>query len=245
MEPKSELLVFNKKEIAVIIILLVLVAMFSFTLGLRLGKTLGSTKAEPAEQAPLSGHGEHKETAPTATGEHEAAPVAEKAGDPHGAASHAEPHAAKDEHAVADAGSAEHKGDEKENEEDSAQTAEDHADAEFAKEASNTKAGLPKPVPMTLPKEKKSVLRPAEGSAGFTLQVGSHRTVAEAAEQVSALKHSGYEAFYVEAKVPGKGTWYRVGIGFYPTKDQAERAGEKLRASKRSVPSFIVQKINE
>lgn len=232
MEPKTELLVFNKKEISVIIVLLVLVAMFSFTLGLRLGKSLGSHQSvthESTEQAPLDhkqdGHGEaaeHKD-------EHGAAP----AGDAHG--EHKEGHQAS-------SGAADHKPVGDDAAAQSSKAAEDQADAEFVAEASKEKVKASKGVVLALPKDKKS-----EGFDGprYTLQVGSHRTVAEAAEQVALLKRSNLDAFYMEAKVPGKGTWYRVGIGLFKSKEEAESTAGKWKAVKKGLPSYIVQKINE
>jgi cell division protein FtsN len=221
MEPKSELLVFSKKEITVIITLLVLVALFSFTLGLRVGRTLGAaqTAAAPTTDnvAPLA-------TAPAKTVD--AAPADEKALKP------GEVKAEPGE--VEAAASAAH--------EQAARSAEDQADAELAKEISREKVRIDKPVPMNLPSQKKGDI---SDDMRYMLQFGSHRTIAEAAEQVAALKRNKLEAFYLEAKVPGKGTWYRVGVGAYVSKEAAERAGAKMKAANKGLPSFLVQKIAE
>lgn len=210
MDPKAELLVFNKKEIFVILLLLVLVALFSFTLGLKMGKSLGSaTKAPQADHAPLAE--KHEPEAP-----------------PHADAQDAHSEPAPAEAAKLPA-------------HDAKQLAEDQADAEFAAESDKEKVGIGKAVPMTLPKAKKS--ETAKGALRYTLQVGSHRTVAEASEQVSALKKKGLDAFYIEANVPGKGTWYRVGIGIFNTKEDAERGATEWKS--KNLPAFIVQKIGE
>jgi cell division protein FtsN len=118
--------------------------------------------------------------------------------------------------------------------------AEDHADAVFNQEANKEKLGVSKVVPMSLPMEKKSE---AQSGVRYTLQVGSHRTVAEASEQVSALKHEGLDAFYLEARVPGKGKWYRVGVGVFRNREDAERAADSWKS--KGLPSHIVQKIGE
>ncbi|MBI3544159.1 MAG: SPOR domain-containing protein [Deltaproteobacteria bacterium] len=225
MDPKPELLVFNRKEVSVIIILLVLVALFSFTLGLRLGKTLAvNDKQHVTEEAPLAPAAEKK-----------AAPHGEEAAHDDAKPAEAGEHAQKHEDAPAATG-------EPEAGSEAAKAAEDHADHEFAAEASKEKVGGGKTIPMSLPAEKKGEVG---DKARYTLQVGSHRTVAEAAEQVAVLKRSKLDAFYLEAKVPGKGTWYRVGVGLYPSKDAAEAGGGKLKALNRGMPSFLVQKINE
>ncbi len=219
MEPKAELLVFNKKEITVIMVLLVLVSLFSFTLGLRLGKALGVAKVEHPEQAPLAEKSEKKEAVPVAAehdSEHEAAKAEEAEA----------PKAADAEKAV-----------------DTGKKAEARADAEFSKEAAKEKLAVGKAIPMSLPNDKKS--EAADGPR-FTIQVGSHRTVAEAAEQVTQLKGTGFDdAFYLAANVPGHGTRYRVGVGIFTSKDAAERTAGKWKATKKALPFYIVQRINE
>jgi cell division septation protein DedD len=37
------------------------------------------------------------------------------------------------------------------------------------------------------------------------------------------LREKGYAPYIVTAEVPGKGTWYRVRMGSFPTKDAATR----------------------
>ena len=84
--------------------------------------------------------------------------------------------------------------------------------------------------------------KPAPGS--YTLQVGAFKTVAEASERVAALRRKGVsDAHYFAAQVQDKGTWYRVGIGSYASKQQAEAAGKSLRASSTNTGPFIVQRI--
>lgn len=217
MEPKAELLVFNKKEILVIISLLVLVALFSFTLGLKLGKTLGaSAKPAATEHAPL---GEHAVEGSSAHAPTEAAPGE------HGEEASENRVEATKPVASPEAAPAE---------------AQDKADAEFAAEADKEKVGAAKTVPMAFPKDKKGE---TIKNVRYTLQVGSHRTVAEATEQVSGLKRKGLDAFYIEATVPGKGTWYRVGIGVFNSKEEAERGAVEWK--KKGLPAHIVQKIGE
>lgn len=222
MEPKSELLLFSKKEITVIIVLLGLVALFSFTLGLRLGRSLSVAKPlETTEQAPLV-EGAQKAVA-------------------------AKPPEAQEPGEQASAGQAEEKkGDQaKPAVNPAAAAADDRADAELNKAISTEKVGLKRPVPMALPSE--TAAQAPEG-VRYTLQFGSYRTVAEAADEVSALKHgdlkaSGLDIYYFETKVAGKGTWYRVGVGSFATKDSAERAGTKLKSEVGNLPTFFVQKI--
>ena len=57
----------------------------------------------------------------------------------------------------------------------------------------------------------------------FTLQLGASpdRDVAE--RQAARLREKGYAPYIISAEVPGKGTWYRVRMGSFPTKDAASR----------------------
>jgi len=66
---------------------------------------------------------------------------------------------------------------------------------------------------------------PEATSAGgaFTLQLGASPNRDDAERQASRLREKGYAPYIVAAEVPGKGTWYRVRMGSFPTKDAATR----------------------
>lgn len=204
-------MVFSKKEVSVVLTLLILVALLSFTIGLRLGKALGA-----------------KETAISASsGTLEHPPLAEKK-------SSSEDEEGEDE------------------EEDSKETkpvapppavsasAEKVNEAKLSEEVKSEGLKTDHPIVTSLPEKKKK-----SEISGYTLQVGAYKTVGEATEQVSELKRKGLEkTFYFEAEIPGKGTWYRVGIGVYTSRGDAEREGQRLR-SQGEVPAFIIQRIGE
>jgi len=64
----------------------------------------------------------------------------------------------------------------------------------------------------------------ATSAAGaFTLQLGASPSRDDAERQASRLREKGYAPYIVAAEVPGKGTWYRVRMGSFPTKDAATR----------------------
>ncbi len=67
--------------------------------------------------------------------------------------------------------------------------------------------------------------RPVEATAdgSWTLQLSAYQDKAEADRFAADLRGRGYAPFVVEAKVAGKGTWYRVRMGRFPTKDAAGR----------------------
>jgi cell division septation protein DedD len=80
---------------------------------------------------------------------------------------------------------------------------------------------------------------PAGREGGYQLQVSSFRTQAEADTFSGQLRTRGHKAYVVEAKVPGRGTWYRVRIGPFTSQHAAAtyRAGFETR---EHVVPFIV-----
>ncbi len=66
---------------------------------------------------------------------------------------------------------------------------------------------------------------PAEAAPGgaFTLQLSAFQTREEADRFAARLRDRGYAPYIVAAEVPKKGTWYRVRMGSFPTKDAATR----------------------
>jgi septal ring-binding cell division protein DamX len=66
---------------------------------------------------------------------------------------------------------------------------------------------------------------PAEAVKGgaFTLQLSASQSREEADRFVRRLRDRGYAPYIVKAEVAGKGTWYRVRMGSFPTKDAAQR----------------------
>jgi DedD protein len=78
----------------------------------------------------------------------------------------------------------------------------------------------------TTPAAAKSSPKPPEAAAAngaFTLQLGASPNRDDAERQASRLREKGYAPYIVSAEVSGKGTWYRVRMGSFPTKDAATR----------------------
>ncbi len=55
----------------------------------------------------------------------------------------------------------------------------------------------------------------------FTLQLSAFQSKAEADKFSSKLREKGYAPYIVSAEVPKKGTWYRVRMGSFETKEKA------------------------
>jgi len=60
-------------------------------------------------------------------------------------------------------------------------------------------------------------------TGAFPLQLGASLNRDDAERQAARLREKGYAPYIVTAEVPGKGTWYRVRMGSFPTKDAATR----------------------
>jgi len=67
--------------------------------------------------------------------------------------------------------------------------------------------------------------RPTETVKGgaFTLQLSAFQSKAEADRFAGKLRDKGYAPYIVTAEVPKKGTWYRVRMGSFETRDAAGR----------------------
>lgn len=66
---------------------------------------------------------------------------------------------------------------------------------------------------------------PAEAVTGgaWTLQLSASQSQDEADKFAARLREKGYAPFVIKADVPGRGTWYRVRMGSFASKDAANR----------------------
>ena len=80
---------------------------------------------------------------------------------------------------------------------------------------------------------------PAGKDGGYQLQVSSFRTQTEAQHFADQLRARGHKAYVMEAHVPGRGTWFRVRIGPFPSQAQASSYRQGFEAKEHVVP-FIV-----
>jgi DedD protein len=80
---------------------------------------------------------------------------------------------------------------------------------------------------------------PPGHDGGYQLQVSSFRTEVEAQAFADQLRARTHKAYVVEAHVPGRGTWFRVRIGPFPTQHSASQYRAGFEAREHVVP-FIV-----
>jgi cell division septation protein DedD len=75
---------------------------------------------------------------------------------------------------------------------------------------------------------------------GWQLQVSSFKTESEADQFADQLRARGHKAYTVEARVAGRGTWWRVRVGPFPSKGAATAYRAQFEAKEHVVP-FVVQ----
>lgn len=73
--------------------------------------------------------------------------------------------------------------------------------------------------------------KPKETSADgdWTLQLSASQNREEADKFASRLRDRGYAPYIIEAEVPNKGTWFRVRMGRFASKDAAQRYLQDFR----------------
>ena len=62
----------------------------------------------------------------------------------------------------------------------------------------------------------------------YAIQVGSFPRLSLAEKEISTLQKKGLDTFYRYEDTGGKGMWYRVYIGGYPTYEAAKASAEEL-----------------
>jgi cell division septation protein DedD len=91
---------------------------------------------------------------------------------------------------------------------------------------------------ITSPPESADAAPPGH-EGGYQLQVSSFHTQSEAEAFADQLRARGHKAYVVEARVVGRGTWYRVRVGPFQTQHSATQARAAFEEREHVVP-FIV-----
>lgn len=100
-------------------------------------------------------------------------------------------------------------------------------------------AETPKPEPVPTRTHDAGALKEAFGKVqrapetaadgAWSIQLAAYQDRAEADRFAAGLRDKGYAPFIVEASIPGKGTWFRVRMGRFGTKDAAGRYLEDFK----------------
>jgi cell division septation protein DedD len=114
---------------------------------------------------------------------------------------------------------------------ESLKTAENVVSLEKAEQKRSPEAPSPKPA-AAKPSADNDRLRK------LTIQIGSFQDENAAKRRVDELKTLGYAAYQSAGKIPRKGTWHRVRIGEFDSRDAAGPVLESLR--KKKIKAIIV-----
>ncbi|MEW6145124.1 MAG: lytic transglycosylase domain-containing protein [Thermodesulfobacteriota bacterium] len=87
-----------------------------------------------------------------------------------------------------------------------------------------------------------SVSQPVEKAreGQYAVQLASFPDLQLAKEMEESLKSKTYPAYIETVDLPGKGTWYRVKVGGFPSKDEAKRYGNDIITAEPGVKSVLV-----
>jgi cell division septation protein DedD len=81
----------------------------------------------------------------------------------------------------------------------------------------------PPPVMTVAPADADELAAPPKNVGRYTVQLGASQSRTDALQLASRASAAGQKAYIVEAKLPGKGVWYRVRVGAFRDKPAAER----------------------
>ncbi len=97
-------------------------------------------------------------------------------------------------------------------------------------------------VPADLPPAAAQPKKRAAAAAApfYTVHVGSYRSRDTAASEANRIRAKGHDAFVERAELGQRGTWFRVKVGRFQTRAEAESLKEKIH--KALVPESVVVK---
>lgn len=75
----------------------------------------------------------------------------------------------------------------------------------------------------------------------YTIQIASYNERDMAEDEVKRMKKRGYAAFIVATELPDKGTWYRVRLGSFSSKQAAERLLNELKTKEGLSPFITIE----
>ncbi|OGQ22552.1 MAG: hypothetical protein A3I05_04315 [Deltaproteobacteria bacterium RIFCSPLOWO2_02_FULL_44_10] len=77
-------------------------------------------------------------------------------------------------------------------------------------------------------------------AAKYSVQVGSYSELSEANAAIDRWKGKGYAAYMMIADIPDRGRWYRVRIGGFESRENAEHYMEEIRTREGVEPLIVL-----
>ena len=229
MEDNSKLFVFDKKEVVLIFVFMVVIAVTAFTLGVRIGKQLslkedGYTKSDVESIDLKSVDEEYVDQVVD-----KQAPV-----DFEDALNNQEPPKAES--------AAEVEARLREEMEKLAAGKTEPVQPKAPAEAKATESVVESPASEEI-KSADDLYSPNQEVKGkFTIQLYANQSKAAAQDFADAFIVKGYDVIINEAIIPGKGTWYRVSVGAFDTIEEAKEYLGKEKSLFRG-EDYIIQQL--
>ena len=85
-----------------------------------------------------------------------------------------------------------------------------------------------------------NVNKAASNAGRYTVQLAAFPEARFAKEMETKLKSKTYPAYVQKTDIPGKGTWYRVRVGKFETKEEAREYGDTIKTKESSINSVYV-----
>jgi cell division septation protein DedD len=76
----------------------------------------------------------------------------------------------------------------------------------------------------------------------YSIQVASYRSLDSAVKRIAELIESGYDAFYKKVDIKGKGTWHRIFVGKFKSKEEALQKAQSMKDQK-VISDFMIKVI--
>jgi cell division septation protein DedD len=218
MDKNNKLFIYGRRELIVLLFLAVMIALFSFTVGLHFGKAMGTKPGTAATEA-LGSIATTDDKLPNRL------EVVEQNKGVSQAIDDSLNQAVHDE--VVRTGVKLDKS----------------LQVELPKNTKTASGGATIATGVTISPTKAAVNAKAPAAAGvdgrYTLQVGSYKTAEEAEQLLGALEAAGHKPYQRVADLNEKGRWFRVYLGGFDTKEDAEQQVEKIK-TERLIESFVV-----
>lgn len=80
----------------------------------------------------------------------------------------------------------------------------------------------------------------SDSSGSYTVQIASFPDLEIARKMERTLLSKAYPAYIEKAELPGRGTWYRVRVGKFTTKEEARQYGSDIQTVEPEVGSVLV-----
>lgn len=213
MEDNSKLFVFDKKEVILIFVFIVLIAITSFTLGVRFGKQLSLKKDDygQSEQNMINLKSVEEERVESITN-----PESDKS--------------------TFESTLEEKEGNNELDTEARLREEMEKLAKEPVKEIDPVVEEQPaaKPTadsPQAMKETEEDIYKPKGNLVGkYTIQLAAFSTKDEAQSFADGFIISGYDAIINDVVIPGKGTWYRVSVGIFDNLNEAKAYLEKEKA---------------